>query len=270
MSLTTAFLAHRARTLRSVAAGLTIVAAGVTLTACGSNGASGVKTSGKAESSATTPAAQGSGAKGGAQQDTAAGGGADAGAQGGAQAGGSSGDGSGGTTDSGASGTSAGGAGAKKTGAQKTGAHKTGGTSGGSEVEIGTCDLNKMVVSVESVTRPVNHLLLKVTNGAGVNCNVPGFPLLRFDDAQAPTAAAEETKPQAVVSLAPGESAYAGITTSGADGSGSDGTKVSKVTVFLSDADGSSTVDLPGGSVYIDSKAEVSYWQSDASDALSW
>ncbi|MET8012770.1 DUF4232 domain-containing protein [Streptomyces sp. NPDC005271] len=270
MSLTTAFLARRARTLRSVAAGLTIVAAGATLTACGSNDASGVKASGKAESSATAPAAQGPDARGGAQQDPAAGGGADAGARGGAQAGGSTGDDSGsakgsGKADSGNSGTSANGAGARKTGAEKGGA-----TAGGSEQEIGICDLNKMAVSVQSVPRPVNHLLLKVTNAAGVDCNVPGFPLLRFDDAQAPTPAAGQTKPQAVVTLAPGESAYAGITTSSADGSGSEGWKAKKVTVSLDGLDIDSTVDLPGASVHVDSSAQVTYWQRTASDALSW
>ncbi|QKV97701.1 DUF4232 domain-containing protein [Streptomyces sp. NA02950] len=229
------------------------MAAAITLAACGGNDADGVKRSGSAESSTAAPATQGSDSEGG-KQDTNAGGGADAGAQGGAQAGGD--------------GKGPGGSGGGKNGGGKSGG--TSGGSGGSGAKTGTCDPKKLSMSVSSVPRPVNHLLLKATNTSGATCTLPGFPALRFDDAQAATPVAEATKPQAVVTLAPGETGYAGVLTSGADGSGTNGTKVTKLGVYLTGSDAVTSVALPGGSVYIDSRAQVTYWQSDSSDALNW
>lgn len=254
MPHSTAFLARHARTIRSVAAGLTVVAAGLTLTACGDNDGTGAKSSGKAESSATAQADQG----------------ADAGARGGSDSGNGNGGGNGGGN------TTGGGKGGAQDTTEKAGkgggaaAQNGGGTGSGGGQEIGTCDVNKAAVSVESVRRPVNHLLLKFTNRAGVDCNVPYYPILRFGNAQAATPAAEETKPQAVVTLAPGESAYAGITTSRGDGSGAEGSKETKLEVFLKGLDSSTTVNLPGGGVYVDSSSQVTYWQSTAADALTW
>lgn len=255
MSHSTAFLARHARTIRSVAAGLTVVAAGLTLTACGDNDGTGAKSSGKAESSATAQTDQG---------------GADAGArgEGGKGTGGAQGSGTGGAQGSGSGGVDDA---KEQAGKQAGGATGTkGGGASDTEQEIGPCDVNKAAVSVQSVNRPVNHLLLKFTNRAGVDCTVPYYPVLRFDDAQAATPAAEETTPQAVVTLAPGESAYAGITTSGADGSGAGGAKASELTVYLKGQDASTTVALPGGGVYVDSANKVTYWQTSASDALTW
>lgn len=238
------FLARHARTIRSVAAGLTVVAAGLTLTACGDNDGTGAKSSGKADSAATAPASQG---------------GADAGARGESGTGGT-----GGTKDAA---EQAGSASQQNGGA----AQQNGGGSGAeAEREIGTCDVNKATVTVDSVKRPINHLLLKFTNRAGVDCEVPSFPILRFDDAQAATPAAGETTPQSVITLAPGESAYAGITTSRGDDPDAGGAKMSKLGVSLEGLDAETTLDLPGGSVYVDNTAQVTYWQNTASDALTW
>ncbi|MBI0294359.1 DUF4232 domain-containing protein [Streptomyces sp. PRKS01-29] len=231
MPLTTARLAHRAGTLRSVAAGLTVVAAGITLAACGTADASGVKTAGAAESIApAVPAAHEDGLQGGAQRaprDTVAGGGADAGAQGGLRA------------DSGVEG------------------------------EAGACRLDTMSVSVTSVPRPANHLLLEITNQSGAACRLIGFPAVRFDDASPAVPEATGTRPQTVVTLAPGESGYAGLTTSAADAA-ADGRKATGLTVSLPGEDGRRAVDLPGDSVEVGRGAEVGHWQSDASDALLW
>ncbi|MEU8826041.1 DUF4232 domain-containing protein [Streptomyces sp. NPDC048636] len=234
--------ATNARTIRTAVASLTIMGAALTLAACGGNDAEGVKRSGSAESSAAAQAsdAKGADAKGAADtQDKAARGGADAGTKGGAQAAGK------GTVPDASS-------------------------RSGSGARPGTCAPSDVSMSVSKVSRPVNHLLLKATNNSGRTCTLPNFPTLRFDDAQAATPAAEATKPQAVVTLAPGESGYAGILTSSADGSGSEGTEVGKLDVFLKGSDAATTVSLPGGSVYVDSSAEVTYWQSDSSDALEW
>jgi hypothetical protein len=138
-----------------------------------------------------------------------------------------------------------------------------------SEQEIGPCDINKLTVGVKSVQRPVNYMVLEVNNHAGVDCNMPGYPILKFGkDAQAATPVYEDSKPQAVVTLAPGETAYAGIRTSSADGSDQNGYKVTSLEVFLDGSDDSKSVELPGGSVYLDDTAQVTYWQSDLSNAL--
>ncbi|MEU0840012.1 DUF4232 domain-containing protein [Streptomyces sp. NPDC005962] len=247
-----AFLARHARTIRSVAAGLTVVAAGLTLTACGDNDGTGAKSSGKADSAATAPASQG---------------GADAGARGESGTGGASGSESGGNGGTKDAAEQAGSASQQNGGAA---AQNGGGSGADAEREIGTCDVNKAMVTVDSVKRPINHLLLKFTNRAGVDCEVPSFPILRFDDAQAATPAAGETTPQSVITLAPGESAYAGITTSRGDDPDAGGAKMSKLGVSLEGLDAETTLDLPGGSVYVDNTAQVTYWQNTASDALTW
>ncbi|MES4907048.1 MULTISPECIES: DUF4232 domain-containing protein [unclassified Streptomyces] len=249
MSITT-FAARRARTLRLAAAGLTAVAA-LTLTACNSSEGTGTKSEGKSDSSSSAPAGQ---------TDQS-----------------SSSKGSGGTDSTGGSDSTGGASDAKKgggnqqTGSSKDGAKGSGGSSGSddSEQEIGPCDINKLTVGVKSVQRPVNYMVLEVNNHAGVDCNMPGFPRLKFgEDAQAATPVYEDSKPQAVVTLAPGETAYAGIRTSSADGSGQNGYKATSLEVFLEGSDDSKTVELPGGSVYIDDTAQVTYWQSDLSNAL--
>ncbi|MFI8988800.1 DUF4232 domain-containing protein [Streptomyces antimycoticus] len=160
-------------------------------------------------------------------------------------------------------------AGAKDAKDAKTQAQKAG--AGSEEEPIGDCDVNKTVFSVQKVKNPINHLLLKATNGAGVDCKLVGYPGLKFgESAQAATPVNEDSQPQSVVMLAPGESAYAGITTSAGDGSGSEGSEVNSLEVFVDGSEDPVSVELPGGSVYIDSAAQVTYWQTTAQDALTW
>ncbi|WAP57194.1 DUF4232 domain-containing protein [Streptomyces sp. S465] len=229
MPLTTARLAHRVGTLRSVAAGLTVVAAGITLAACGTADASGVKTAGRADSmAAAVPTAHEDGAQE-AGPGAVADGGADAGAQGGLRA------------------------------------------DGGVEEEAGVCDPGAMSVGVISVPRPANHLLMEITNQSGTPCRLTGFPVVRFDGADSAVPAAGDTRPQTVVTLAPGGSGYAGLTTTSAADAPAGGTRlVTGLTVALPGDESRRTVDLPGDSVEIDGGAEIGYWQSDASDALLW
>ncbi|MGA6156554.1 DUF4232 domain-containing protein [Stenotrophomonas sp. NPDC087984] len=159
-----------------------------------------------------------------------------------------------------------GGADAKDT---KTQAQKIGAAS--EDEPIGDCDVNKTAFSLQKVKNPINHLLLKATNGAGVDCKLVGYPGLKFgEDAQSATPVNEDSQPQSVVVLAPGESAYAGITTSSGDGSGSEGSEVNSLEVFVDGSEDPASVELPGGSVYIDSAAQVTYWQTTAQDALTW
>ncbi|WP_051885971.1 DUF4232 domain-containing protein [Streptomyces hygroscopicus] len=228
MPLTTARIAHRAGTLRSVAAGLTVVAAGITLAACGTADASGVKRAGAADSvAAAVPTAHEDGTRQ-AARGTVADGGADAGAQGGLRA------------------------------------------DGGTGEEPGACGLDTMSVSVTSVPQPANHLLMEITNQSGASCRLTGFPVVRFGDARSAVPADGNTRPQTAVTLAPGESGYAGLTTSAANVPAGGGRTAAGMTVALPDGQSRHTVDLPGDAVEVGDGAEVGYWQSDASDALLW
>lgn len=244
---TPALRSTRGRGVRIAAIGAaTASALMVTLTACGGDG-SGTKTDGRADISSTAPAA-----------DTSeTGTGVDAGARTG---------GAGQSADEG-SGGSSGGDDATGTGGSGTGAHRA-----------GACGLSGAELSVKTVRRPVNHLLLEFTNRSAATCDLRDFPFLRFGRAQSATPASGSTKPQAVVTLAPGETGYAGIRTSSAGGpsrtesgggSGAEGFRTTTLTVSLSRSGRAATVDLPG-EVHTDSSAEVTYWQAGADDALAW
>lgn len=133
-------------------------------------------------------------------------------------------------------------------------------------------------VVVSKVSRPVNHLLLTVTNTGSRACNAYGAPFVGFDDAQAPIGRIEESRPQAVATLAPGDSAYASVVLSGERGGDPEahGRTVRKVSVHFAPGDGSGgsvgsgrTVAAPSGT-YADDDARVSYWQRTLEDALTY
>ncbi|MEU6984546.1 DUF4232 domain-containing protein [Streptomyces sp. NPDC046324] len=133
-------------------------------------------------------------------------------------------------------------------------------------------------VVVSQVSRPINHLLLTVTNTGSRACNAYGAPFVGFDDAQAPIARIEESRPQAVATLAPGASAYASVVLSGERSGDPDahGRTVRTVSVHFAPGDGSGgsvgsgrTVAAPSGT-YADDDARVSYWQHTLEDALTY
>ncbi|GAA2454549.1 DUF4232 domain-containing protein [Streptomyces macrosporus] len=136
------------------------------------------------------------------------------------------------------------------------------------------CGPSDVELVVRQVSRPINHMLLTVTNTGGAVCDVYGYPLLRFDEAHTPTPPVEDSAPQAVISLRPGESAYAGITTYTPDNG--DSVSVTKLGVLLTDRDGRAvegdrpvTLTLPSGTG-INAGARVTYWQADQDAALMW
>ncbi|MFF4249530.1 DUF4232 domain-containing protein [Streptomyces sp. NPDC001822] len=135
------------------------------------------------------------------------------------------------------------------------------------------CDGGNAKVTLKPVTRPLNHMLLTVTNTGSTACNAYYYPFLRFGEAQSVPQVFEESKPQAVVTLNPGQSAYAGVMTSSADGSGTGGYSTDELTVSFQGRTGSGssgpTANVPlGKAVYVDSTLTVTYWQSDLGDAL--
>ncbi|MFF8288504.1 DUF4232 domain-containing protein [Streptomyces sp. NPDC016309] len=131
-------------------------------------------------------------------------------------------------------------------------------------------------VTYTPVSRPLNHALLTLTNTGSRPCDAYHAPLLRFDDGQSVTTVNEGSKPQAVVTLAPGKSAYASITLAAADGSGAEGRTAHELKVHFAPRSGEGSTDaapaviaLPSGT-YTDSSTNVTYWQHSMDDALMY
>lgn len=147
------------------------------------------------------------------------------------------------------------------------------GSSGTSRV---LCNGSNTTVTAQPLSRPLNHLLLTVRNTGSRTCDLTYYPVLRFDEMQWVPQPDEATHPQAVTTLAPGESGYAGVLLSAADGSGDGGTTGRKLTVAFqgmtpnSSGGASATPPLPAKGVYYDSSLRVTYWQQNQDDVLDW
>ncbi|MGW7431526.1 DUF4232 domain-containing protein [Streptomyces sp. NPDC054861] len=186
-------------------------------------------------------------------------------------------------------GTSAGGT---ATGGSTTPGSGTGGTKGrqtsdssggkgsagqqGGGAEAVTCTGGTTRVTVKRPARPINHLLLTTTNSGSVPCDLYGAPLLRFDQEQSATAIDEATRPQSVIRLAPGESAYASVVLTGERaGSEAHGRTATRLEVHFAGRETagsvgpSATLGLPSGTYKTDD-AKVMYWTTSFEDALSY
>ncbi|MFJ4975262.1 DUF4232 domain-containing protein [Streptomyces coeruleorubidus] len=135
------------------------------------------------------------------------------------------------------------------------------------------CNAANTKLTVDKVSRPINTLLLTATNTGTKPCNLYGAPYLAAGaGAQAPVPWLDSSKPQAVVTLAPGESGYAGIGTSSPDGDEGHVAATLGVDFSNKNLNGSlgkgATLPLPNGGVYFNSANFVTYWQSDVYDAL--
>ncbi|MFH8260228.1 DUF4232 domain-containing protein [Streptomyces roseolus] len=128
------------------------------------------------------------------------------------------------------------------------------------------CTAADVKVVASKVSRPINHLALTITNTGDRTCHALNAPLVGFEHSQAPIAIVEDSKPQAVVSLAPGASGYASLILTGEPGGDTHGTTVRTIKVNLT-ADSMVTLKAPEGT-YVDDGAAVSYWQQDLEDAL--
>ncbi|MCC5032861.1 DUF4232 domain-containing protein [Streptomyces sp. WAC 00631] len=243
---------HRSRT-RLVSTAASAALAALSLTACADGG--GVQSEGPASSSAA-------GEQGGGTPQEPAGKG---------KSGSGNGNEDGNGVGDGINAVPAGSA-ADKDGAK--GAAASGSRSGKAGRKPVTCSAANTEVTVSEVSRPINHLLLTATNTGTAPCFAYSAPLLRFDEsAQSALAIVEDSKPQAVVTLAPGESAYAGILTWVPDG-GED-LRSRRLDVLFAARNGGSTgsmvkLPLPGEGVTVNDGAAVTYWQTDAATALTW
>ncbi|GAB7035847.1 DUF4232 domain-containing protein [Streptomyces sp. NPDC021749] len=141
------------------------------------------------------------------------------------------------------------------------GTGKRTGKGSGSHAAIAACTGAQVKVTVTKVNRPLNHLLLTATNTGSMPCYAYAAPYLRWDGAQAATAFLDKSRPQAVVTLEPGKSAYAGIMYQSADGSGNSAYTARTLGVlFANRAENGSTgpavrLALPKGGITTDSSA---------------
>ena len=118
-------------------------------------------------------------------------------------------------------------------------------------------------------------MLLTVTNTGSKACNAFYYPFLKFGEAQSVPAGPSRTASRRPSSPSPpGESAYAGVTTSSADGSGTGGYSTQDLAVGFQDRNSGAAggmVDVPlGKDVYVDSTLTVTYWQSEMDNALMY
>ncbi|MEV6314081.1 DUF4232 domain-containing protein [Streptomyces sp. NPDC051776] len=162
------------------------------------------------------------------------------------------------------------------------GSGKAGGTGGDSGTgtkstgQLAACSPSTVRVEAQPVDRPVNHVVLTATNTSKTACNLYGHPLVSAVGDQAVMSSVDDSKPQAVITLAPGKTAYAGVALSAADGSGGNGRETENFSVSLAGAKGSGgsgrpvIVPAPGGKAHVDDSARVTYWLAGMEDALAW
>ncbi|MEI7029521.1 DUF4232 domain-containing protein [Streptomyces pratensis] len=137
---------------------------------------------------------------------------------------------------------------------------------------VAACTTTNSTVGVSPVSRPINHLLLTVTNTGSADCAAYHAPFLRFDDAQAVYPVYDDSRPQSVVVLSPGEKAYAGIALLGEPGQ-NEPVQSENLGVTMVDRNNApkneSTLKLPA-ETYTDGLGFVTYWQSDVETALMY
>ncbi|MGA5564575.1 DUF4232 domain-containing protein [Streptomyces platensis] len=149
-------------------------------------------------------------------------------------------------------------------------------TSTGTAGKAVTCQGSHTKTVAAPLSRPVNHMLLTVTNTGSRTCSLYTYPAVRFGEAQSVPPAIEASRPQAVVTLKPGESGYASVNLSATDGSGSHGRTEKSLAVYFHGPSGNESVGtaahpaLPARGVYIDDSLKVTYWQQSMDDAVIW
>lgn len=138
-----------------------------------------------------------------------------------------------------------------------------------------TCVGGNTKTTVNTVSRPINHLLLTLTNTGNRPCYAYYAPKLRFDDAQAVFPVLDDSRPQAVVTLDPGQSAYAAIGLTGEPGAGPAPRKATHLQVHFSGKSPEGSTGTPAeltlpANTYWDDNGFVTYWQTEMADALTY
>ncbi|MCG6494805.1 DUF4232 domain-containing protein [Kitasatospora sp. A2-31] len=139
-----------------------------------------------------------------------------------------------------------------------------------------TCEGHGTRTTAAPLNRPVNHMLLTVTNTGAGSCNLYGYPAVWFGEAPSVPPAIEDSHPQAVVTLRPGESGYATVRLAADDGSAANGHTVTSLAVLFHGPSGeegfgaAAHPPLPATGAYVDDSLKVTYWQRSLDEALSW
>ncbi|MFE0765715.1 DUF4232 domain-containing protein [Streptomyces smyrnaeus] len=179
------------------------------------------------------------------------------------------GSGSTGSTSSGSTGSGSGSSGAKSgNGGSSTAGGTTQAEAAG--VKRTACTVGKVSVGLKETGGSAPVILLKATNNGSTRCDLYGYPFVGYPDAQAPIAVGGG-KPQAVVSLEPGESAYASLGLEKGDGGNMHREK--HLTVQLANRDqhgtgATATLTAPGAGLAISDNSTVSYWNTTPESAM--
>ncbi|MFI9309777.1 DUF4232 domain-containing protein [Streptomyces triculaminicus] len=131
------------------------------------------------------------------------------------------------------------------------------------------CTADNTEVVATPVSRPLNHMLLTITNTGSTLCDLTDYPIVKFEGAQSVPPVMEHTKPQAVTSLRPGKKGYAGVILSAGDGRGGKGYTARSLEIGFQGSDKMTEVALQAKGVHIDNSLRVTYWLTTAEDALS-
>ncbi|WP_328378144.1 DUF4232 domain-containing protein [Streptomyces sp. NBC_00440] len=154
-------------------------------------------------------------------------------------------------------------------GGNSGGSGSASGTSGAAAAKGGACTTGSVKISLADTGGTLPAVLLKATNASGSSCDLYGFPTVGYPGAQSAIGANEHSKPQAVVTLAPGKSGYAAISLP----SGADKHREKVLTIGLrgrdmGPIDGQDTVTAFGSGIALTDSSMVTYWQSDEAAAL--
>ncbi|MFF3733503.1 DUF4232 domain-containing protein [Streptomyces sp. NPDC002476] len=162
----------------------------------------------------------------------------------------------------------------KGSGSGTSNAGTSNGNKGNTNSSPVTCTGDNTKVTVSKVSRPINHLLLTATNTGNRPCYAYHAPALRFDDSQAAFPVLRDSMPQAVVTLEPGQSAYASIGLSGEDDM-NDLHKGTRLAVYFMPKSNSGSTGSPANlklpaDTYWGNNGFVTYWQTEMDDALTF
>ncbi|MCF3104391.1 DUF4232 domain-containing protein [Streptomyces roseoverticillatus] len=131
------------------------------------------------------------------------------------------------------------------------------------------CSAADVEVVATPVPRPLNHMLLTLTNKGSKMCDLMGYPIVKFEGAQSVPPVIEDSKPQAVTSLKPGGKGYAGVILSSGEGSGGEGYTAQSLEIGFEGSDRMVEAALQAKGVHIDNALRVTYWVASPGDALS-
>ncbi|MGW7685357.1 DUF4232 domain-containing protein [Kribbella sp. NPDC054772] len=76
-------------------------------------------------------------------------------------------------------------------------------------------DLKFTVTNYDAQGEQVRHLMLEATNTSATKCEVANYPEVTLGNAQRPAPVKAGTEPGEVITIAPGEKAYAGVLATG-------------------------------------------------------